>query len=73
MDGRVTVRGNEPFTAVILETESGNWYKLDLTPAQRTGLANPSWQKVVGEVYLGDWNGRPFATLRVRSLERMDR
>ena len=27
----VTVRGNEPFTAVVLETPGGNWYVLDLT------------------------------------------
>ncbi|MFT5142791.1 MAG: hypothetical protein ACI80V_000443 [Rhodothermales bacterium] len=73
IEGRVTVRGNEPFTAVILETEQGNWYVLELTPEQRTGLVNPSMQRVFGELYRGDWNGRPFATIRVATIQRLER
>ncbi len=73
VEGRVTVRGNEPFTAVILETEERNWYVLDLTPEQRLGLVNPSIQRVVGEVYRGDWNGNAFARIRVSEIRRINR
>ena len=72
VQGTVTVRGNEPFTAVIMETPSGNWYKLELTPEQRGGLVNPSVQWARGTVYRGDWNGRPFATLRVTEIRRVE-
>jgi hypothetical protein len=72
-EGRVTVRGNEPFTAVILETDQGNWYVLELTPEQRTGLLNPSVQRVSGQLYRGDWNERPFATIRVATIQRLER
>ncbi|MBO6574906.1 MAG: hypothetical protein JJ896_05815 [Rhodothermales bacterium] len=73
VEGTVTVRGNEPFTAVILETPEGNWYKLELTTEQRSGMVNPSVQRVRGTVSLGDWNGRPFAVLTVGSLSRVMR
>ncbi|NNE70679.1 MAG: hypothetical protein HKN29_10005 [Rhodothermales bacterium] len=71
VEGMVTVRGNEPFTVVMLQTKEDNWYILDLTPEQRTGLVNPSVQRARGTVYLGDWNGNPFAHFRVAEIERV--
>ncbi len=73
VEGTVTVRGNEPFTAVMLQTNEDNWYILDLTPEQRSGLVNPSVQRVRGSVYLGDWNGRPFTHMKVAQIERVMR
>ncbi|MFT4605771.1 MAG: hypothetical protein ACI9W4_002515 [Rhodothermales bacterium] len=71
VQGTVTVRGNEPFTAVMLQTIEDNWYILDLTPEQRSGLVNPSVQRVRGRVSLGDWNGQPFTHLKVVEIERV--
>lgn len=71
VEGMVSVRGNEPFTAVMLQTKEDNWYILDLTPEQRRALVNPSVQRVTGTVYLGDWNGNPFTHLRVAEIERV--
>lgn len=71
VQGTVTVRGNEPFTAVMLQTMEDNWYILDLTPEQRSGLVNPSVQRVRGQIFLGDWNGRPFTHLKVVEIERV--
>jgi hypothetical protein len=72
VEGRVTVRGNEPFTEVVLLTEGGNWYLLDLTPDQRSRLVNPSIQHVVGQLYRGEWNGSPFARIRVSDISRVN-
>lgn len=71
VEGTVTVRGNEPFTAVFLQTKEDNWYILDLTQDQRNGLVNPSIQRAIGAVYLGDWNGTPFTHLRVSEIARV--
>lgn len=73
VEGTVTVRGNEPFTAVLLETGNHNWYVLDLTPEQRQALVNPSVQRATGVVYAGEWNSIPFAHLRVSQIQRINR
>ena len=66
--GTVTVRGNEPFTAVILETDDRNLYVLNMTRALRTALETPARMRVIGRLYLGDWNGRAFAHLDVQDM-----
>ena len=70
VEGRVNVRGNEPFTAVVLQTDDNNYYVLTLSEEQRAGLVNPSRQRVRGVVYAGEWNGQRWAHLRVQALER---
>ena len=72
VEGRVTYYGNVPFEQAILVTDDRNWYVLDLGDDQRLQLVTPSRQRVQGRVYLGDWNGRPFAHLDVREIERVD-
>ena len=69
--GTVTVRGNEPFTAVVLTTADRNSYILELTPDQRTALVTPSEQDVTGLLFLADWNGRPYAHIRVQNITRV--
>ena len=66
--GDITVRGNEPFTEVVLITDDNHWYLLDLTQEQRRMLLTPARARITGPVSLGEWNGRPFARLRVDAL-----
>jgi hypothetical protein len=73
VEGRVTYYGNAPFEQAALVTDDGNWYVLDLTDEQASGLVTPTRQHVRGRVYLGDWNGRPFAHLTVHYMERVNR
>ncbi|NNF03087.1 MAG: hypothetical protein HKN17_01365 [Rhodothermales bacterium] len=73
VEGRVTYYGNTPFERAALVTDDGNWYILDLSDAQQDGLTAPSRQLVRGRVYLGDWNGRPFAHLDVHTMQRVNR
>ncbi len=71
VEGIVTVRGNEPFTRVILYTAERNSYILILTPEQRTNLMTPTRQLVNGRLYLGQWNGRPYAHIEVHEISTM--
>lgn len=66
--GDITVRGNEPFTEVVLITDDNNWYLLDMTSEQRDALMTPARATITGPVRLGEWNGRPFARLRVDEI-----
>ena len=70
--GTITVRGNVPFTAVILQTTSRNHYILTLSPEMRARLITPIIRKVTGYLYLDQWNGRDFAHLDVISIEPAD-
>lgn len=66
--GTVTVRGNTPFEAMILETEDHNLYVLELDSGRRRALMTPARLTVRGRLYLADWNGAPFAHLEVLSI-----
>lgn len=65
VSGEVTVRGNEPFAAYVLETADRNFYVLEMDPETARAISTPSHAEITGEVYLAEWNGRPFAHLRV--------
>ena len=69
VEGEVAVRGNVPFHETVLVTEQGNWYLLDMDEALRESFMTPARIRVTGPVRLGQWNGRPFARLTVRTLE----
>lgn len=68
VEGSVRVRGNEPFTAVMLETEEQNQYVLALTGEQRHALSSPTRARVTGRLYKADWNGRPYAHIEVTEV-----
>jgi hypothetical protein len=68
VEGTVTVRGNEPFTALILKTDSDNYYALDVTAEQRSTFSTPTRLRVTGALYTGEFQARPFARIRVREL-----
>ena len=72
VEGQVTVRGNEPFTAVWLETDARNVYVLVLSDADRSALVTPSRYRAEGAVYRDEWNGTPLAHLRVSRLLPVD-
>ena len=69
VEGQVTVRGNVPFHETVLVTAQDTWYLLDMDPALREGFMTPARIRVTGPVRLGEWNGRPFTRLTVRTLE----
>lgn len=72
VQGTITVQGNEPFTAVILQTPSRNYYILKMSPEMRSRLITPAIRKVTGHLYLDQWNGRDFAHLDVVRIEPAD-
>lgn len=73
VEGRASVRGNAPFTALVLETDARNLYVLETTDATaRLRDAVPGRFRVTGTLYRDDWNGRPYAHLRVSHWERTD-
>ena len=73
VEGRASVRGNTPFTAVMLETDQRNLYVLALDDADRQTLENdlPARLRITGVLYVDDWNGVPYAHLRPTSVERI--
>lgn len=73
VEGSVSVRGNEPFTAVLMETDQGNSYVLVLDDDQRTLLqdAAPGTFRVTGVLFKGTWNNQPYAHLRVQTWEEI--
>ncbi|NQV72947.1 hypothetical protein HQ496_07480 [bacterium] len=72
VSGRAVVMGNVPFTALILETKEHNSYILKMDEAMRDSLMTPAQIEVLGELYLAEWNGKPFAHIRVSQLKRID-
>lgn len=72
LEGEVTVRGHEPFTAVILQTRGRNYYILKLSIEQRRVLITPAPYRVTGRLYMDDWNGRSYAHLEVVELLPLD-
>jgi len=72
LEGVITVRGNVPFNAPILETEGNNFYVLVLTQPQKAALVTPGRYMVAGRLYLDDWNGRPFAHIAVSELRALE-
>ncbi len=73
LEGLITVRGNVPFNAAILETDGRNYYVLKLTTEQQSMLMTPARYRVTGRLYLDEWNGKPFAHLEVREILRLHR
>lgn len=69
VEGTITVNGNEPFTAVILRTPSRNYYILKMSTEMRQALITPAYRRVIGRLYLDEWNGRDFAHLDVHRME----
>lgn len=67
VEGVVTVRGNEPFAAYVLETEDRNFYVLDFEEA--TPPDTPAGLRVTGRLYRGEWDGRPYARIEVHAFE----
>lgn len=75
IEGAVSVRGNEPFTALMLETDQQNVYVLSFEGDLRAELQReaPGLFRVTGTLYQDDWNGKPYAFIRVRSWENLSR
>lgn len=73
IEGQITVRGNTPFTALMLETDQRNFYVVVLNEAQRQTLQPtlPARFRITGAVYADDWNGQRFAHLRPIAMERL--
>ena len=72
VEGGVSVRGNEPFTELVLQTDDRNYYVLKFaSPEERGRVQNqaPSRFVVTGDVYRDVWGGRAFAHLRVKSWQ----
>ncbi len=72
VEGIVTVRGNVPFNAVILETDGHNLYILKMDTATRDALTTPAMIRVRGRLYLDTWNAVAFAHLEVKELVRRE-
>lgn len=72
VEGTVTVRGNEPFTELVLQTPERNYYVLKFgSQEERSQMQNaaPASFAVSGDVYRDVWGSRAFAHLRVRSWQ----
>ncbi len=65
VEGMVTVRGNEPFAAYVLETSDRNTYVLIFPEAVET----PARLQVTGRLYLGEWMGQSYTHIEVHSHE----
>jgi hypothetical protein len=72
LDGMITVRGNVPFNAPILETSGRNLYVLVLREDQLGSLSTPGRYRIYGRIYLDKWNGKPYAHVDVRRLIPLD-
>ena len=73
VEGSVTARGNEPFSAYVLKTEDLTWYVLDLDEVSREGFMSPSYLRASGTVYVSQWMGRPMTHLKVSAWEKLER
>ena len=70
VEGRVSVRGNTPFTVLLLETDEGLQYILALDDAARADLQPrlPARYRATGTLYEARWGGQPYAHLRPTTL-----
>lgn len=70
VEGTLSMRGNEPFTALVLETAERNTYVLNVDDMQQEVLdyGTPVRARVSGILYQDTWNGQPYAHLRVTSI-----
>lgn len=73
VEGDVTARGNEPFSAYVLETDERNFYVLELPDELADDFATPARIRVTGRLYRGEWEGRPFAHIDVARYEPLPR
>ena len=73
VEGQITVRGNTPFTALVLETDQRNLYVLVMGEAQRQALQPtlPAHFRITGAVYADHWNGKTYTHLRPIAMERL--
>jgi len=72
VQGKAIVMGNMPFAALILQTDGNNSYILKMEGAMRDSLMTPAYINVSGTLYLDEWNGLPFAHIRVDSFRFVD-
>ena len=70
LEGTLSQRGSEPYTALVLETNQRNLYVLNLDEMQRDVLAvdAPKRVRVTGTLYEDTWNGRAMAHIRVKTM-----
>ena len=72
VEGMVTVRGNEPFAAYVLETSDRNTYILAFPEAAETPAPEtPARLQVTGRLYLGEWEGQSYAHIEVHAYEEL--
>lgn len=73
VEGQLSVRGNTPFTAVLLETDQRNLYVLALDDADRRALEPglPARYRITGVLYANTWNGHPYAHLKPTTMEKL--
>ncbi|CAM3228004.1 hypothetical protein [Rhodothermus bifroesti] len=74
VEGEVVARGQEPFSALVLETAERNFYVLVFAKAadrQAVAVQAPLRLRITGEPFLDHWQGRPYAHLRVQHWERL--
>ena len=74
VEGEVVARGQEPFSALVLETAGRNFYVLVFAEAaDRRALAAqaPLRLRITGEPFLDYWQGQPYAHLRVQRWEQL--
>lgn len=71
VEGEVSVRGHEPFTAIMLETNQNNVYvlKLDEEMQQQLPSRLPARYRITGILTADTWQGRTYAHLQPTSLE----
>lgn len=65
IEGVATARGNEPFSAYVLEAGDGSMYVLEIPDSNRVDFYTPSRLTVTGRVYEDEWNGSPIAHIEV--------
>ncbi len=74
VEGIASVRGNEPFTRIMLTTDERNSYVLAFSSEeQRSELQRqaPARFRVSGRLYADSWQGRTWAHLEVDSWTRV--
>lgn len=73
VEGTITLRGNEPFTTYVLETEDRNSYVLNLEELadEQQSFTTPVDARVTGALYADTWGDRPYAHLRVTTMEEI--
>ena len=70
VEGMVTVRGNEPFEAYILETPDRNTYVLAFSNTEEIPTPEtPARLRVTGRLYLVEWEGQSCAHIEVHAYE----